>query len=59
MLKPRGNSIPQQTQQIARQAFPKGNLFMQMRDELGEIFFDQEFNGLYPLLANRPGAQPG
>ncbi len=30
--------IPQQTKRIAHQAFPKGNIYMTLRDELG-IFY--------------------
>ncbi len=40
--------IPQQTAQIARAAFPKGNLYMRLRDELGTLFTDQDFAHLYP-----------
>jgi transposase len=29
--------IPEETQCVAHAAYPKGNLYMRMRDELGEI----------------------
>jgi transposase len=32
--------IPESTERVARAAFPKGNLYMRMRDELGEIYQD-------------------
>jgi transposase len=40
--------IPEQTTQIARAAFPNGTLCMAMRDELGVVFRDEQFAGLYP-----------
>src|SRR4051812_10608717 len=40
--------IPEETVRVARAAFPKGNLFIRMRDELGVIFTDPSFSELYP-----------
>jgi transposase len=40
--------IPQDTQRVAHAAFPKGNLYMRMRDELGEIYQDATFAELFP-----------
>ena len=40
--------IPEDTQRVARAAFPKGNLYMRMRDELGEIYQDASFAELFP-----------
>ena len=40
--------IPTQTQQVAQAAFPKGNLYLKMRDELGTLYEDQDFAGLFP-----------
>lgn len=40
--------IPEETARIARTIYPKGNLFMQIRDELGELFSDADFADLYP-----------
>lgn len=42
--------IPEDTARIARAAFPKGTLFMRMRDELGTLFQDERFAALYPEL---------
>lgn len=39
--------IPEQTILIARAAFPKGNPFMRMRDELGTIYEDHLFAALF------------
>jgi len=41
-------AIPKMTARIARQAFRKGNIYMQMRDVLGTIFSDDQFTALYP-----------
>jgi hypothetical protein len=35
--------IPEETACVARAAFPKGNIFVRMRDELGPIYADQAF----------------
>jgi transposase len=40
--------IPQATVEIAKAAFRKGNRYMQMRDELGTLFSDQQFTDLFP-----------
>ena len=46
--------VPEQTVRIARAAFPKGNPYLTLRDELGTIFHDEDFASLYP-----PKGQPG
>jgi len=40
--------IPEETARVARAAFPKGNLYVRMRDELGVFFNDADFAPLYP-----------
>ncbi len=40
--------VPAETARIARAAFPKGNLYISMRDELGTLFEDADFATLYP-----------
>src|SRR5438874_3871188 len=40
-------AIPEQTAQIARAAFPKGNPYMRMRDALGPIYTNPEFAPLF------------
>jgi transposase len=45
--------VPEETVRIARAAFPKGNIYMQMRDELGSVYTDDVFATLYP-----PDGQP-
>lgn len=41
--------IPEQTVRVAKSAFPKGNLYMRLRDELGILFEDEDFASVYPL----------
>ena len=44
MLKPESIlEIPAETKTIARKAFPKGNTYIKLRDELGPIFDDEIF----------------
>lgn len=40
--------IPPETLRIARAAFPKGNLYIWLRDSLGTIYQDELFADLYP-----------
>lgn len=40
-------TIPEETYRIAHAAFPKGNTYIKMRDELGQIFEDEEFSDLF------------
>jgi transposase len=40
--------IPEQTAQVARAAFPKGNPYMRMRDELGPIYTNPDFAHRFP-----------
>jgi transposase len=49
--------VPQQTAQVARAAFPRGNPYLALRDELGTIFEDEDFANLYPAKG-QPGLSP-
>lgn len=40
--------IPKQTVRIALAAFPKGNPYLMLRDELGTVFGDDDFACLFP-----------
>jgi transposase len=40
--------VPRATARVARAAFPKGNLYISMRDKLGTLFEDVDFTELYP-----------
>jgi transposase len=41
-------SIPEETARVARAAYPKGNLYMKMRDALGTMYQDESFAHLFP-----------
>ncbi len=49
--------IPEQTSRVARAAFPKGNAWLSLRDELGSIYQDQDFASLFPSRG-QPAAAP-
>jgi transposase len=51
-------SIPELTVQVARAAFPKGNPYLQLRDELGQVYTDDEFVLLFPTRG-QPAEAPG
>ncbi|MCI0710942.1 MAG: transposase [Chloroflexi bacterium] len=43
-------AIPDDTREVAQAAFRKGNRYMQMRDELGTFFNDEQFADLFPTV---------
>jgi transposase len=48
-LKPRPiHPVPEETIRVARAAFPKGNVYLTLRDKLGPIFQDEDFADLFP-----------
>lgn len=49
--------VPEDTARVARAAFPKGNLYMQMRDVLGTIYADEDFAELFEVRG-RPAIAP-
>ncbi|BAY66605.1 hypothetical protein NIES22_67450 [Calothrix brevissima NIES-22] len=49
--------IPEETVRVARAAFLKGNLYMTMRDEIGTLYNDQDFEDLFPTLG-QPAFSP-
>jgi transposase len=58
MLNPNSEiAIPEETRQTAKAAFPKGSLYITLRDELGPIFEDETFADLYPSLG-QPAESP-
>ncbi|MDQ3180628.1 MAG: hypothetical protein M3Q33_08920 [Acidobacteriota bacterium] len=40
-------NVPENTVRVARAAFPKGNLYLKMRDELGTFYTDADFAVLF------------
>ncbi len=59
MLEPHAlREIPAETKKVAQAAFPNGNLVMKMRDELGPLFTDEQFQDLFPEQG-QPAESPG
>ena len=50
-------SVPEETARVARAAFPKGNLYLQIREELGTIYEDSFFANLFPKVG-QPAEAP-
>ena len=40
--------VPEETARVARAAFPQGNPYLTLRDELGSIYRDEDFAHLFP-----------
>ncbi|MDU0294476.1 transposase [Saccharothrix longispora] len=58
-LQPRvWSGVPELTAQVARAAFPKGCLAMNVRDRLGPLFDDEVFRSAFGVRG-RPGISPG
>ena len=49
--------VPEQTARVARAAFPKGSLYMRMRDEFATVFTDGHFADLFPACG-QPAQAP-
>ena len=49
--------VPEDTARVARAAFPKGNPYLPLRDQLGTIFQDEDFAALFPVCG-QPGLSP-
>ena len=50
--------VPELTAKVARSSFPKGNLAMRIREELGEVYADTRFAAAFGVRG-RPGISPG
>jgi transposase len=50
-------AIPQETIRVAQAAFPQGNIYLQLKDELGGIYEDAAFAHLFPQCG-QPAASP-
>ena len=50
-------SVPEDTVRVAKAAFPKGNVYMQMRDVLCTIYEDEDFSELFEVRG-RPAIAP-
>lgn len=42
------NAVPEETARVAHAIYPKGNIYIRMRDELGMFFCDADFADLFP-----------
>ena len=50
--------VPEETNRAARAAFPKGSLRLQIADELGSIYADDQFSALFPRRGKHAEAPP-
>ena len=49
--------VAEETARVARAAFPKGNAYLRLYDELGPLYTDQQFAALFPTRG-QPGLSP-
>lgn len=49
--------VPADTARVAHAAFPKGNVYLRMRDEFGRLYTDEQFAALFPTRG-QPAAAP-
>lgn len=58
MLRPTPfGEVPPETARVARAAFRKGNLYLRIRDELGVLFQDSDFEAMFSMTG-RPAVAP-
>src|SRR3954469_22704552 len=50
-------AVPEETQRVARAAFPKGTLCLRIGDQLGPLYRDTQFADLFPTRG-QPAASP-
>src|SRR5262245_61846559 len=51
------HTVPEETARVAQAAFPEGNVYMWLRDELGSLFDDALFAAVY-ALEGQPALHP-
>jgi len=49
--------VPEETVRVARAAFPKGNIYLKIRDTLGSIYVDEDFTDLF-CIKGQPAQSP-
>jgi transposase len=49
--------VPEETRRVAQAAFPRGNVYMRIRDALGAMYDDHLFAPLFPAHG-QPAAPP-
>ena len=52
-------TIPSTTAEIARAAFPKGNVYIKIRDHLGHLYQDEAFETLFRQDYGQNAYSPG
>lgn len=50
--------IPEETQRVARAALPDGNMYLRLRDDLGELYRDEQFVRMF-AQEGQPAESPG
>lgn len=58
LYRPHSFEIPEETVRVAKDAFPKGNVYLTMRDELGPLYADVDFAALFSWRG-QPAESPG
>ena len=59
-LQPQGNwNIPSETVRVAQAALEKGNIYMSIYEQLGQLYEDEDFLKLYPARCGRLAFSPG
>ena len=53
-----GSTVPEETKRVAQAAFPKGNPYLTLREELAEVYADSLFTALFPRRG-QPAESPG
>jgi len=53
------SQVPEDTARVARAAFPNGNSYLTLHDELGVIYNDEMFAPLFAGSQGRPAESPG
>lgn len=53
-----GSHVPEETVRVARAAFPQGNPYLTLCDELETIYADSDFENLFPQRG-QPAESPG
>ena len=51
---PLNAAVPEETSRVARAAFPQGNVFMRMHDELGPLYHTPSLRACFPIPGNPP-----
>ncbi len=58
LYRPHSFEIPEETALVAKKAFPKGNVYLTMRDQLGPVYTDADFASLFSWRG-QPAEPPG